>query len=80
MRTGLTHELRMHLRANPDGLTTKELAALTGRDKNNIRTTIKRMPDTYIDRWEGPYRGQYSAVYCVVIPPPDCPKPTKEKT
>ena len=77
MRTGLTKELRAHLRANPDGLTTAELAELTGRNKYNILTQLKLMPDTYVDRWEGPKRGQYAAVFCVVVPPPDCPHPTR---
>lgn len=77
MRTGLVRDLRMHLRANPDGLTLSALAELTGRERNNILTYLKLMPDTYIDRWEGPYRGQYAAVWCVVVPPPDCPHPTR---
>ena len=70
-------ELRMHLRANLDGLTVKSLAALTGRDKSNILSYLKRMPDVYVDRWEGPVRGQYAAVFCIVVPPSDCPHPTR---
>lgn len=77
MRTGLVHTLRMHLRATPDGLTPAELAKLTGRDKHNITRCLRLMPDTYVDRWEGPVRGQYAAVFCAVVPPPDCPHPTK---
>lgn len=70
-------ELRAHLRANPDGLTTAELTELTGRDKYNVLRTLKLMPDAYVDRWEGPKRGQYASVFCVVVPPPDCPHPTR---
>lgn len=77
MRTGLIKELRARLRANPDGLTAAELAKLTGRDRYNILSYLKRMPDVYVDRWEGPVRGQYIAVFCVVVPPPDCPHPTR---
>jgi hypothetical protein len=34
------------------------------------------MPDVYIDRWEGPYNGQWAAVFCLYAPPPDCPRPS----
>lgn len=78
MRTGLVRDLRSLLRAHPDGFTAAKLAELTDRDKHNVTKYLKFMPDTYIDRWEGPQRGQYSAVWCVVIPPSDCPHPTKE--
>lgn len=35
------------------------------------------MPDAYIDRWvrEPGSRGQFQAVYMVVVPPADCPHP-----
>ena len=33
------------------------------------------MPDSYIDRWTGPHRGQWAAVWCVVEVPENCPKP-----
>lgn len=78
MRTGLVRDLRSLLRAHPDGLTAAELAELTERDKHNVTKYLKFMPDTYIDRWDGPKRGQYSAVWCIVTPPDDCPHPTKE--
>ena len=71
------NELRALLRASPDGLTPAELANRTGRDKHNITRLLRHMPDTYVDRWEGPKRGQYAAVFCVVVPPPDCPHPTR---
>ena len=72
------NELRAILRGHPDGLTPTALADMTGRDRANVRTYLAKMPDTYIDRWEGPHRGQYNAVWCVVIPPDNCPHPTKE--
>jgi len=36
------------------------------------------MPDSYIDRWSGPHRGQWAAVWCVVEVPEDCPKPDEK--
>ena len=77
MRTGLVNEMRKLLKTHEDGLTAKFIAEKLGKDTDNVTRYLKRMPDTYIDRWEGPNRGQFSAVWCVVIPPQDCPKPTK---
>jgi len=75
-----SHEMRALLRANPDGLTMKQLiAAFPDRTESNIRRTIKGLPDSYIDRWESASRKSYKAVWCVVIPPEDCPHPTKGK-
>ena len=34
------------------------------------------MPVAYIDRWVDPVRGQWRAVWCVVVPPEHCPYPT----
>jgi hypothetical protein len=78
MRTGLIQELRAILRGHPDGLTTVALADMTGRDRHNVRKLLIEMPDTYVDRWDGPHRGQYNAVWCVVIPPDNCPHPTRK--
>jgi hypothetical protein len=81
MRTSSSHELRALLRANVDGLTLQEIvAAFPERTESNIRRTLKDLPDSYIDRWESAPRQQYRAVWCVVIPPEDCPHPTKGKT
>ena len=79
MKPTREHELRALLRANPDGLSIAEIAELTGRDNDNVRKTLLSMPDVYRDRWDGPNRGQYTAVWCVVVPPPDCPKPKRTK-
>lgn len=78
MRTGLVNELRALLRSHPDGLSITALADMTGRDRENVTKCLKQMPDTYIDRWEGPKRGQYTAIWSIVTPPDDCPHPTKE--
>ena len=74
-----TQAIRDILRNSPEGISTGELAKrLGGCCTNNLRTAIRKMPDAYIDRWEGPIRGQYEAVWCVVVPPDDCPHPTRE--
>lgn len=77
MRTNLIKQVRALLRENPDGLTGSEIAARTGRSYDSVRRALERMPDAYRDRWEGPVRGQFLAVWCVVVPPPDCPRPVR---
>jgi len=51
-------------------------------DDRVIYNDLKAMPDTYIDRWDynvnqpNPGFGEpFVAVWCAVVPPPDCPKP-----
>ena len=67
--------IRVTLRGIPDGITLEDLSDLLNRPKSNVRKVLKNMPDVYIDRWEAAPRGQYKAVWCVVIPPTDCPRP-----
>lgn len=72
------NKLREMLRAAPDGLTIPAmLAVLPPVDDRVIYNDLKSMPDVYIDRWSKTYkrRGNYEAVWCVVVPPPDCPRP-----
>lgn len=71
--------LRELLRENTDGLTVAQLSESTGYRADSIANTIGAMQDAYIDRWIGPYRGQWAAVWCVVVPPANCPKPTETK-
>jgi hypothetical protein len=71
----LIKSIRVTLREIPDGMTLEELSELLDRSKYNVRKSLKNMPDVYIDRWEVAPRGQYKAVWCVVIPPTDCPRP-----
>jgi hypothetical protein len=68
------------LRANPDGLTLKQIVdEFPQRTLVNVRRSLKALPDAYIDRWESAPRKAYKAIWCVVIPPEDCPHPTKGK-
>jgi len=75
MRTNCTQEIRALLRAHSDGMTLEQIVWAVKRDKANIKKIIRAMPDAYIDRWETAPRKQYAAVWCVVVPPEDCPKP-----
>lgn len=63
-----------------DGMTIKQIAAALGRDPHSIDKSIRTMPDAYQDRWvkEVKGRGAFAAVWCVVVPPPNCPHPTRK--
>lgn len=61
-----------------DGLTTKQLQYRLEVDQRTLCKSLKSMPDAYIDRWTGPHRGQWAAVWCVVNVPEDCPKPDEK--
>lgn len=71
--------IRTLLREYHDGLTTTQISLLLGGEANPnaIRRALDSMPDAYIDRWimKRESRGQYHAVWCVVVPPINCPHP-----
>lgn len=67
--------IRAALRLCPDGLTITQLTRRLPIKSDSIRNALLKMPDAYIDRWEGPHRGKYAAVWCVVVPPENCPYP-----
>lgn len=79
-------QVRQLLRDNPDGLTTYQLEELTQTDRTHLsRILNKMMPDAYIDRWVAVKGKRWvRAVWCVVVPPENCPRPvfktTKETT
>jgi hypothetical protein len=71
-------QLQTKLRAlltGTDGMTTRQLSAQVDSDMQDITRSLKAMPDAYVDRWTGPERGQWAAVWCVVEVPQDCPRP-----
>jgi hypothetical protein len=72
--------VRAMLRAAPDGLTVNELLGeLTRVDQAHLSRILRGMPDAYIDRWIYVDGTRWaSAVWMVVIPPPDCPRPKKK--
>ena len=69
------HQKIRDLLKGSDGLTTKQLQYRLEVDQRTLCKSLKSMPDSYIDRWTGPHRGQWAAVWCVVEVPEDCPKP-----
>ena len=79
MRTSTAKAVRDLLRANPDGLTKREMNAILQRTDANLGRVLKTMPDTYIDRWVERTRWSMAAVWCVVVPPPNCPKPLTKR-
>ena len=77
MRTSTVKQVRALLRADPDGLTIKQINNVLHRSDTNMRRVLRGMPDTYIDRWEIRPRKTPAAVWCVVVPPEDCPRPQR---
>jgi hypothetical protein len=78
MRKSNHHELRALLRANPDGLTVKQICDITKKQDSVTRRALDGMADVYRDRWldRGPHRGGRSiAVFVAVQVPEDCPRP-----
>lgn len=71
--------IRALLREHLDGLTLADISQHIKVPPDIVYNSIKRMPDAYTDRWEKAPRGQYAAVFCVVVPPPDCPHPNEER-
>ena len=67
--------IRTLLRERPGGMTPLEIAALTGIHVANIRTSLRAMPDVYVDRWRMGKRGQFEKVWVAVHVPEDCPHP-----
>jgi len=67
--------IRTLLRAKPSGMTSVEIAAITGMHVANVRTTARAMPDVYVDRWRIGRRGQLEKVWAAAYVPEDCPHP-----
>jgi hypothetical protein len=77
MRTATEKQVRALLRANSDGLTLTQINESLKRNEANLRVVLRSMPDSYIDRWEPRKRKAHAAVWCVVVPPEDCPRPQR---
>ncbi len=76
MRKSNHYTVRMLLQKYPDGLTVCDIAERVEKSTTSSRRALLGMPDAYIDRWIA-YRKQWVAVWCVVVPPDNCPKPTQ---
>lgn len=68
--------IRRLLHQYHDGLTSIELSERLELKVDSVRNALKDMPDTYIDRWKPVAHEPPHAVWCAVVPPEDCPKPT----
>ena len=73
--------IREVLRMHPSGMTTNDIHRRLpniGR-ATTVKSALRKMPDAYVDRWTmgTGTRGQYEAVWCVIVPPPHCPHPTE---
>lgn len=77
-----THpHIRRLLHQYHDGLTSTQIAERLDRNRDTVYRALRDMPDTYIDRWTAAKLRQPSeAVWCAVVPPEDCPKPTKTES
>mgnify|MGYP001199454534 CR=1 FL=1 len=71
-------EVRALLRANPDGLSTMTIARMLEKNDRAVFKVLKVMPDVYIDRWAEKNR-QYTAIWCIIRVPEDCPHPIRGK-
>jgi hypothetical protein len=77
MRKSNHYGIRMVLQKYPDGLTISDIAERLEKEPPPMRRALLGMPDAYIDRWIA-HRKQWVAVWCVVVPPENCPKPTEK--
>jgi hypothetical protein len=71
------HAVRMLLQKYHDGLTVSEMAERLEKAKPCIQRALPQMADAYIDRWTS-CKSQWAAVWCVIVPPENCPKPVKK--
>ena len=73
------YQLQAHLRdalsEHPDGLTARELMALTLASESSVHRALKTCSGVYIDRWHASGLGPWGAVFCLGDLP-NCPKPT----
>ena len=71
------HAVRMVLQKYHDGLPVADIAERLEKSTTSSRRALLGMPDAYIDRWIA-HRKQWVAVWCVVVPPENCPKPSEK--
>jgi len=71
-------DIRDVLRQSEDGLTISEISSKLLLDEENLRVSIRSIFGVYIDRWSGPHRGQYAAIYMCAEVPENAPKPEKK--
>ena len=67
----------MLLQQYHDGLTVADIAERLEKEPSPMRRALTEMPDAYIDRWIA-HRKQWVAIWCVIVAPEDCPKPSNK--
>lgn len=67
--------IREHLRTQVDGATLREMQRALGIRETTLLGALNAMPDAYIDRWAPGLYGHFRSVWCVIVPPENCPKP-----
>ena len=81
MSTSKHPNIRRLLHQYHDGLTTQDIADRLEIKSDSVRNALRNMPDAYIDRWLEAKQGwREEAVWCVIVPPEDCPRPTPKGT
>jgi hypothetical protein len=78
MKKSNHYQIRELLRKHEDGLTISQMEKILETRGDNLRSALKSMVDAYIDRWVFSYN-KYAAVWCVLIPPENCPKPERKR-
>jgi hypothetical protein len=70
-------EIRLLLRQFDDGMTARSISEYIGASQTVVYKSLQSMPDAYIDRWANNpgARGQFESVWCVIVPPDNCPHP-----
>ena len=79
MKTSHAPRIRELLRQTPDGMTVTQVGLELNLPRTSTQRALKGMPDAYIDRWTASDYGPWAAVWCVVVVPENCPKPTRKK-
>ena len=72
------NNVRDILRATPDGMTVAQLSEASNTDTSHVHRIVHKMPDAYIDRWLKKGH-RCTAIWCVVVPPENCPRPERKK-
>ena len=67
--------IRALLQASDDGMTIDEIATTLKINAPNLYTQMPTVFGVYIDRWNAPKRGQFTAVYMCIDTPEDAPHP-----
>lgn len=70
--------VRKLLRDNPEGMTVAQISEAVETDTSHVHRMIHKFPDAYIDRWIKT-GNRVIAVWCVVVPPENCPRPDRKK-